>query len=574
MSRDQSLAILRERVAAGEVWDALIVGGGINGIGVFRDLALQGCRVLLLERGDFCSGASAASSHMVHGGLRYLENGEFRLVREALRERNLLLAQAPHQVRPLQTVAPIFKRFSGLFNAPLKFLGLLQRPAERGALVIKLGLALYDRFANRSSPSLPRHSFHGRDESLRRYPALNPRVLYTASYYDGAMATPERLGLEVMLNGVTAGAGEAQAFNYMSLQAVEKRTQPVIRDELNGEEFRVPARVIVNAAGPWIDEANTLLRAPTEAIGGSKGSHIVLRHPALRAAIGDCEFFFENRDGRIVLLYPWFDRVLVGTSDIPIEHPDEARCTDAEIDYFLEMIDIVFPNLNVQRSDIVFQFSGVRPLPRSTKSRSGRMGQVSRDHSIHIIEGQSGEPPVLSLVGGKWTTFRAFAERATDETLARLNMKRSKSTATLPVAGGDNFPKPQQRKLWLETRSRYCGVPVDQLELLLDRYGGRAMEVARYVRDHGCDPLGKSEQASNPWRRGELVYILRQEHVTRLDDLLLRRTTLGMQGLIDRELLAEAGDLAAMELDWDQQRLAFEIERTRGILRDRHGVDI
>src|SRR5574342_730505 len=147
----------------------LIVGGGINGVGVFRDLALNGVDVVIVDRGDFCSGASSASSHMAHGGIRYLENGEFRLVREAVQERNRMLQNAPHLVKPLPTTIPIFKRFSGLLNAPVKFFGILDKPAERGALVIKLGLILYDAFtqAQGGKRAVPRHKFYSRKQSLQ-----------------------------------------------------------------------------------------------------------------------------------------------------------------------------------------------------------------------------------------------------------------------------------------------------------------------------------------------------------------------------------------------------------------------
>ncbi|HJL70191.1 MAG TPA: FAD-dependent oxidoreductase, partial [Anaerolineales bacterium] len=174
------------------VVSVLIIGGGINGAGVFRDLALQGVDVLLVDKGDFCSGASAATSHMAHGGVRYLENGEFRLVREAVRERNRLIRNAPHYVRPLPTTMPFFKWFSGLFNAPLKFLGWLHEPGERGAVVTKIGLWLYDAYT-RTQGTVPRHRFAARRKSLAQFPQLNPRVLGTATYFDGAILVPERL---------------------------------------------------------------------------------------------------------------------------------------------------------------------------------------------------------------------------------------------------------------------------------------------------------------------------------------------------------------------------------------------
>src|SRR5574342_209207 len=153
----------------------LIVGGGINGIGTFRDLALNGVDVLLVDKADFCSGASAASSHMAHGGIRYLENGEFRLVREAVQERNCMIQNAPHIVRPLPTTIPIFRLLSGLLNAPLKFLGLLDRPSERGSLVIKIGLVLYDAYTGKQR-TVPRHRFMGRRESLAKWNKLNPAI--------------------------------------------------------------------------------------------------------------------------------------------------------------------------------------------------------------------------------------------------------------------------------------------------------------------------------------------------------------------------------------------------------------
>src|SRR5512140_2865265 len=188
MNRSEIFSGLRKNPNAA----VLIVGGGINGIGTFRELALNGVNVLLVERGDFCSGASAASSHMAHGGIRYLENGEFRLVHEAVQERNRLIENAPHLVKPLPTTIPIFKLWSGLLNAPLKFLRLLDRPSERGAFIIKVGLMLYDAYTGKQR-TVPTHKFQGREASLKRWPKLNPKIINTATYYDGAILQPERL---------------------------------------------------------------------------------------------------------------------------------------------------------------------------------------------------------------------------------------------------------------------------------------------------------------------------------------------------------------------------------------------
>ena len=219
----------------------LIVGGGINGVGTFRDLALQGVDVLLIDRGDFCSGASAASSRMAHGGIRYLENGEFRLVREAVQERNRMIQNAPSLVKPLPTTIPIFKTFSGLLNAPLKFLGWLEKPSERGALVIKIGLIFYDAFTGKQR-AVPRHVFEPRQKALKKYPRLNPDIRYAATYYDGLILSPERLTLELVLDAEKEG-DHARALNYVSLVGVNG-DKVTLRDEVNRCELSTSATEI------------------------------------------------------------------------------------------------------------------------------------------------------------------------------------------------------------------------------------------------------------------------------------------------------------------------------------------
>jgi glycerol-3-phosphate dehydrogenase len=386
MNRVELLASLQSHSPA-----VLIVGGGINGVGAFRDLALQGVDTLLIDRSDFCSGASAASSRMAHGGIRYLENGEFRLVREAVRERNRMIQNAPSLVQPLPTTIPIFKTFSGLLNAPLKFLGWLDKPSERGGLIIKVGLIFYDAFTGKTR-AVPRHAFDRRANALRKYPHLNPRIRYAATYYDGIILSPERLTLELVLDAEKEGP-HARALNYVSLVGVSGDTV-TLKDEVTGVAFTVQPKLIVNAAGPWIDGANRTLGLPTRYVGPTKGSHLVLNNPQLRAAIGDHEFFFENKDGRIVLIIPLFDKVMIGTSDLPIDDPDLARCTEEEVDYFIGMVGRVFPGIPVTREQIVFRFSGVRPL---AYTQAKNAGQITRDH--HIQEDQMDLLPGLLRAG-------------------------------------------------------------------------------------------------------------------------------------------------------------------------------
>lgn len=545
--------------------DVLIVGAGINGIGVFRDLALNGVDVLLIDRGDFCSGASAASSHMAHGGIRYLENGEFRLVREAVRERNRMICNAPHLVKPLPTTIPMFKWFSGLFNAPLKFLGWLDKPSERGSIVIKIGLMLYDAYTGQQR-TVPRHRFRGRRESLQKWPHLNPAIINTATYYDGAILNPERYALELVLDAESEGP-HARALNYVSL-AGGGGDAVLLRDELTDETISVKPKLLINAAGPWIDFANRALGVSTRFIGGTKGSHLVLDHPVLREAIGEHEFFFENKDGRIVLIFPLYDKVLIGTSDIPIENPDEARCTEEEIVYFLEMIGRVFPNVKVSREQIVFQFSGVRPLAFSSAKTTG---QITRDHSVQVLEGPwTGLAfPVYSLVGGKWTSYRAFSEEVTDKTLEYLGLERRKSTLNLEIGGGRAFPHTaEERKRFLDGLCAWTGLPMQRVQTLFERYGARAEQVCTFIAREEDRPL----QSLPDYSRREIAFLGQVEKVIHLDDLVLRRSLLAMLGQLNQERLKELADVLGDALGWDGRQKQAEVARTLALLGDRHGV--
>jgi glycerol-3-phosphate dehydrogenase len=561
MNRNEVLSALKKTPDV----SVLIIGGGINGIGTFRDLALNGVDVLLVERGDFCSGASAASSHMAHGGIRYLENGEFRLVREAVQERNRLLQNAPHLVKPLPTTVPIFKRFSGLLNAPLKFFGMLDKPSERGSLVIKLGLMMYDAYTGKQR-TVPKHQFLSRKKSLAKWKQLNPKIVNTATYYDGAILHPERLAIELVLDA-EADNPNAHALNYVSMVGASEDTI-IIRDELTDDSYDVRPKLVINAAGPWIDFANRKLGLSTGFIGGTKGSHLVIKHDEFRKAIGENEFFFENDDGRIVLIFPLFDRVLIGTSDIPIEHPDEARCTNDEINYFLDMTLRVFPSLELTRKDIVYQFSGVRPLPRASATTTS---QISRAHSIEVLSGDwtNLRFPIYSLIGGKWTSFRAFAEQVTDKVLTHFGLPRQKDTRSLPIGGGHGYPSTSgDIKRQLESLSAWTGVSRERLKTLFDRYGTRAEAIATYMNG-GTDFILRTMPS---YSRREIIFLLQHEKICHLDDFILRRTMLGMLGRVTREMIEELAGVLANALGWDAEQKAAEVARTLSILADRHGV--
>ncbi|HEY4268608.1 MAG TPA: glycerol-3-phosphate dehydrogenase/oxidase [Galbitalea sp.] len=559
-----TVAALRERPSA----DVLVIGGGINGISTFRDLALQGVDVALVERGDYLSGASSASSHMIHGGIRYLENGEFRLVNESVHERNRLIKNAPHYVRPLQTTIPIYSTFSGILSAPLRLLTHRQgKPKERGAALIKIGLVLYDSFS-RDGGSVPRHQFHGRKKSLAQLPRLNPTLKYTATYFDASVHEPERLGLDVLADalaaGATARASHARASNYVEAAGVADGGV-LLRDVESGEEFAFAAKVIVNASGPWTDITNDAIGHPTSLMGGTKGSHIVLDNQELFDACDDREIFFENSDGRIVLIQPIKGRVMVGTTDLDADPSVPAVCTEEEVDYFFDLVSHVFPTIRVDRQEIVYRFAGIRPLPKHDDTKPGF---VSRDYNIvpGTLPGAAGTT-VLSLVGGKWTTFRALGERLANEVLERLGAARTVSTTDLAIGGGVGYPTtPSARADWIAAHRDT--LPTDRVDTLLARYGTRAVDVIDAITAGQDAPLA----ADPTYSTGEVRYIVSTESVVHLLDVVLRRTNHAFTGDMSVGLLTELAGLVGEVNGWDAARSADEVRATAEDLRQLHGM--
>lgn len=552
-----------ERLRARPYADVLIIGGGINGLATFRDLALQGVDVALVERADFVSGASAASSHMIHGGIRYLENGEFRLVHEAVTERNDLLRIAPHYVRPLQTTIPIYSTFSGILSAPLRFLRHgAGKPRERGAALIKIGLVIYDSFSRGGGlfgrSRVPRHTFHGRRRSLEQLPQLNPSVRYTATYWDASLHDPERLALDVLRDGVAAGGGDrARAANYAAAVGVDDG-KVIVRGE-DGEEFAFTASVVVNASGPWTDLTNLALGDPTRYMGGTKGSHIVLDHEELLAATGGRELFFEHSDGRIVLIYPLKGRVLVGTTDLEHDMAEPIVCTEEEVDYFFDLIGHVFPTIAVDRSQIVHRFAGVRPLPGHGDLAPGF---VSRDYRIELERlGGSTGAGVLSLIGGKWTTFRASAAHLTDRVLDLLATPRRRTTKGMPIGGGAGYPLSERaRRQWVVPYASALGI--ERAARLLDRYGTVATEVIAAL-----GPDDSPLRSIPDYSTGELRHLARTEQVVHLDDILQRRTSIAFIGRATEEVAAEIAAVVGPELGWDAVRQAAEVARALAAVR-------
>ncbi|KPJ70975.1 MAG: glycerol-3-phosphate dehydrogenase, partial [Planctomycetes bacterium DG_20] len=423
----------------------LILGGGVNGTGLLRELALQGVDCLLVDKSDFVAGASSKSSRMIHGGLRYLENREFRLVRESLFERNRLLQNAPHCVAPLKTTIPLFSYFGGLARSALIFSGISVRPGSRGVVPVKVGLAFYD-FVTRNDRRTPTHFITSRDESLRDIPGLNPHIAATATYWDAWITQAERLCIE-LIQDARAANPNCRAINYVRPRGIEGGAV-VLEDQTTGETVPVRPQVLVNATGGWVDLANETLGLATRYMGGTKGSHLVIDSPALHEALGDRMVYYQHADGRVCIVFPFMDKVIMGSTDIRVDDPDAAACDEDEIAYMFTTLRGVFPGISLSRGDIVFVFCGVRPLP---VSEGEVLANVSRGHSIRTDEPDGGRAfPVYSLIGGKWTTFRAFAEEAADRVLERLGAERRCSTAHTPIGGGKEFPADAaQRDAWI-----------------------------------------------------------------------------------------------------------------------------
>jgi len=546
MTRAETIA----RINARPGMSVLVIGGGINGISVFRELALNGVQVVLVDKADYCSGASGALSRMVHGGLRYLENGEFKLVRESLLERDLLLANAPHYVRPLPTTVPIFGVFSGLTSGALRFLRLSRRQGRRGAVLIKLGLSLYDLFTA-GRRALPPHAFHGRGQTRRLFPALNPGAQASATYYDAWVSRPERLALEMLAEGVAAGG---LALNHASVS--RNATGLVLRDSIDGQDIPIRPSLVINATGGWIDLTNDAIG--TEAprlIGGTMGSHLVVDNPALYQALDGQMLYYENEDGRICIVFPYLGKVLVGSTDVRIDDPDRAVASPAEQDYILASLSVIFPGIIIAPEDIVFRFAGVRPLPASATAVTGR---IPRDHFCELIEG---DPAVLCMIGGKWTTFRSFGALAADIAMARHGVSRAVDTATLPIGGGRDYPSDPAR--WIADLATRTGLPQTRIAALLERYGTRAADLAR---DFGPDADIAGHSAA------ELAHLITHEQVETLADLLIRRTTIAITGDLSLSVIDQCLDLLSTAKGWTAERAEAERQDFLGLLATRHGL--
>lgn len=561
-TRSELLTRLRTRGAP----DILIIGGGINGAGVYRDLAAQGIPALLVEAGDFSSGTSAAPSRLIHGGLRYLETGETGLVRESLLERDRLLHNARHMVTPQPVWIPLKSYLAGSFEAALRFFKLKKTPGRKGALPVMLGLRFYDLFG-RKTRVMPKHRIISAATARAEMPCLSPDVKMVGEFHDARISHPERLVLE-LIGDAEEECPDAMALSYLAAGA-QNGGALTLTDRLTEETLQITPKIIINAAGAWVDQVQSGLGFSGRLMGGTRGTHLVIRNPGLLAALKGRMLYFETQDFRACLALPLdADHVYVGTTDIRTDDPDDTRYTQAEVDYIFDVLRPVLPSVDWRPEDIVFVMSGIRPLPFQD-NKVGAAGAISRDHRIDHFA-QTAERPfeTFTLVGGKWTTYRALAEETVDDVLKHLGKSRLRGTENLSIGGAKGLPDhASQRDAWVTALAADTGLDAARCAALVARYGGDARDFAD--ADVGDNRRFESLEGYTP---AEISLICQRERVCRLGDIVLRRTLMGFEGRTGLDALGEVAAVAADQLGWSDQVRDREVEQLSTTLRETHMV--
>lgn len=537
----------------------LILGAGVNGICVARELILNRVPVWIVDTHDVAFGATAKSSRLIHGGLRYLEYADFRLVAESLHERDRLLRLAPQFVVPLKLYIPIRKRMGGLIAAGLRFLGLsrtrlgrsIGSGGGRGLWTVKLGLWFYDLLAR--SQLVPRHQVHRTGQNGPAFPAA--QYPWSCSYYDARMECPERFCIALLKEIQQVAAQQGTEFRLLTYHRASVANQQIVirserDDALSSQPSTLNPSCIINATGAWGDW--TLRELPAEApplFGGTKGSHLFTSKPELRAALGEDAVYAEAADGRLVFLIPMSGCVMIGTTDERFdERPELARSTDSEQEYLIQLTNELFPQVELTAGDIHATCAGIRPLPSSGAARTAA---ISRDHQID--ERDMLGVPLLTLIGGKLTTCRALGEQTADRVLRYLGRERTVSTRERPIRGSQGHPPRGEFERTLSQLARETGYSQ-----------ATCREVWRLV---GTDAGDFLRESNSPLVHGTLLprcvitRMIDQEWVTWLDDLIERRLLLAMEPRLVRKTIEELAELFVSQRGSADQIQAI-VERT------------
>ena len=515
-------------------FDLVVVGGGVNGCGAAWDAALRGLRVLLVERDDVGSGTSSWSSRLIHGGLKYLEKLDVKLVRESLREREWLLGAAPHLVRPLRMILPFYDAGK---HHPLK---------------LEAGMVTYDVLS--FDKSVPHHAYWTRKKTLRNVPGLDPEGLRgAAAYYDGQVELAERLCVEISLAAQAAGA---TVLTHASVGRLDTRDGAVVGleivDEHTGENHYAHTSLVLNTAGPWVDSILTGLGDGPRLIGGTKGSHFIL--DPFPGAPQDALYYEARSDGRAMMVLPWRGQYMIGSTDLRFEGDlDRLGPTTEEVEYILRETNAVLPRARLTADDLLWGYTGVRPLPYSPE---GDVGDITRRHDFHdhapLVEG------LISLVGGKLTTFRQVGEEAADLALKKLGARRRRSaTRRLRLPGANALDLGR----FAVGFSRASGLDLRVARRLVDLYGSRARGVSERT---AADPrMREFVDEENALTVAEISFVLEEEFAGTLTDILARRTMLGIGPTVPDEVVERTAQTAARLAGWDDGRTDRELRAFR-----------
>jgi glycerol-3-phosphate dehydrogenase len=498
-----------------------VVGGGVIGCGVARDAARRGLRVAIFEQDDFCSGTSAGSTRLIHGGLRYLEMLDFALVRLDLREREILLRIAPHLVTPLRFLLPFY------------------RQSAYSRFRMRIGMLLYDALSY--DRSLDGHAMLSIEEALAAEPKLLRDGLQgAAAYSDAQIALPERLCMENIVDAMQAGAAACNHAKVVAAVVSDGRIRGVrVQDLIAQREVEVSARVVVNAAGPWFDKAAGVLQSESRPrVRTTRGIHLACPNPpanalALPSAV----------DGRLIFVIPWLGYTWVGTTDIDHdEDPSEAVATPGEVDYLRTSVAPYVGGLG----EVLFTNAGVRALVR----RDGHASAVTRSHQIIAEQDPVG---LVSIIGGKLTGYRAIAEEATQRVCRLLDSTARSTTAATPLPGARALTDGEPDVLSAAQRQHLAGL-----------YGSRRAEVLRLVESR--PELGRQLMDDGPDVAAQVVHAVRHEACERVADFVLRRSSLSFTPHRGRPALARIAALMREELGWGDQRTAEELAHVRRLL--------
>ncbi len=515
---------------AREPFDVLVVGGGITGAGVARDAAMRGLRTALVEKDDFASGTSSRSSRLVHGGVRYLEHGELRLVFEASQERRTLQRIAPHLVRPLAFTWPVY---AGARIARWKL----------GA-----GLAMYDLLA--AFRNVARHERLSADGVMRREPRLLSDHLRGGARYWDALTDDARLTLATIRSAIAAGA---TVVNHARVTALAKDAQRVtgatVADQLSGSEVTVTARVVVNATGPWSDDTERLAGSTATAVHGSKGVHVIV--PRSRIGNEAALTLLAPRDGRVFFVLPAGDFAIIGTTDTfePVG-PDQVRASTADVAYLLESANHFFPDATLTSDDVITAWAGLRPLVASEEGGDDP-GGVSREHAV-----SARVPGLVRITGGKLTTYRVMARDTVDVVQRSLGARVTPTrTAESPLIGG-GLADPLEGIGSAAVLTRDVAVAAR----LVHAHGDEWREVwALAERD---PTLAVRIEPARPYLMAELRWAVEHELAFTLADLLVRRTPLAFETRDHgRAAARRVAPLVAQWLAWGAPQLDSELER-------------